>query len=103
MPALTIATEGHGPTRLARGWDPPRAAAYAAPRARPGHSPARRQLGAQSRPEAAQITPPSGRLWVARATAKPPAKPAVVNSGEGSFGTAVQARRVWLSSVHDCP
>jgi hypothetical protein len=91
--ALTIATEGHGPTRLANGWDPPRAAAYVAPSRAPLHTPPRHQLGTHSRPDAAHTAPPRGRLWVARAVANPPASPIVVKSGEGSLGTVAQTRR----------
>ncbi len=91
--ALTIATEGHGPTRFASGWDPPRAAPYVVPSTAPLHAPARRQLGMQSRPEAAHTRPPRGRLWVARAVANPPASPRVVKRGEGSRGTVAQTRR----------
>jgi hypothetical protein len=70
--AVTTATEGHAPMRLARGCEPPTTATYAAARlAAAAGSDARHQSCAHQAPAAANSAPPRSRRPVRRATRNP--------------------------------
>ena len=73
--AVTTATDGHAPMRLARGCEPPIAATYTALRLAAAAARARYQSRADQAPAAANSAPPRSRRPVRRATRIPPARP----------------------------
>ena len=90
--AVTAATDGHAPMRLASGCEPPIAARYSAlsPAATPGPD-VRYQSRAHQAPAAANSAPPSSRRPLQRATANPPTSPTAATAEEEILEVSVTA------------
>ena len=85
--AVTTATDGHAPMRLARGCEPPIAATYTALRLAAAAGPdARYQSRAHQAPAAANSAPPRSRRPVRRATRNPPARPRAATAEDRDVG-----------------
>lgn len=92
--AVTTATDGHAPMRLARGCEPPIAARYTALRLAAAAGPeARYQSRAHQAPAAANSAPPSSRRPVCRATRNPPARPRAATADDRDVGVPLMALR----------